>query len=162
MNELIEPCVGFCVFVHARIVVNSSFLAQASMSRLGEINRGCPSCFTQAVAQATHVLFERVSVSSKREGSRLSEIPREATVPLFEPSPRRGGIAWVRASRLSETLQPKRGAGRGSVVLGCLLFSDDWHLLGYDCYDKKYVVNYYVWVIWFMDGEWWVWNELGM
>ncbi|QCD87360.1 hypothetical protein DEO72_LG3g1894 [Vigna unguiculata] len=65
----------------------------ASMSRLGEINRGCPSCFTQAVAQATHVLFERVSVSSKREGSRLSEIPREATVPLFEPSPRRGGIA---------------------------------------------------------------------
>ncbi|QCD89518.1 hypothetical protein DEO72_LG4g465 [Vigna unguiculata] len=31
--------------------------------------------------------------SLRREGSLLSEIPREATVPLFEPSPRRMGLA---------------------------------------------------------------------
>jgi len=30
------------------------------------------------------------------------------------------------------------------MVLGCLLFLDDWHLLGYDCYDEKYEMNYYV------------------
>jgi len=45
---------------------------------------------------------------------------------------------------LSETLQPERGAGQGGVVLGFLLILDNWHLLGYDCYDEKYVMNYYV------------------
>ena len=72
-------------------MVSTGFLAQASMSRLGEINRGSPkllhassrSYFTRVVAQATHVLSERANISPKREGSRLSEIPREVTVPPF-------------------------------------------------------------------------------
>ncbi|QCD92900.1 hypothetical protein DEO72_LG5g969 [Vigna unguiculata] len=46
-----------------------------------------PSYFTRAVAQATHTIFERANASLRREGSRLSEITRKVTVPLFEPSP---------------------------------------------------------------------------
>ncbi|QCD93609.1 hypothetical protein DEO72_LG5g1692 [Vigna unguiculata] len=67
---------------------------------LGVLMRTCarsiearPSCFTRVVAQVTHVAVERASISPKREGSRLSEIPCEATVPLFEPSPRRRRLA---------------------------------------------------------------------
>ena len=136
MNDIIEPCVGCCVFVHARTVVNSDFLAQASMSCLSEINRGSPKLLQ--LKRPTSFLSKRASRPSERS------------------------LAWARAFRLSETLQPERGAGRGSVVLGCLLVLDDWHLLGYDCYDEKYVMNCYVWVIWFMDGEWWVWYKLDM
>ena len=75
--------------MHERTVVSIGFLAQVSMSRLGKINKARPSCLTRAVAQVTHVALERASISPKLEGSRLSEIPREAIVPLFEPSPRR-------------------------------------------------------------------------
>jgi len=75
--------------MHERTVVSYGFLAQASLSRL----EARPRCFTRVVAQATHVAPERTSISPKREGSRLSEIPCEATVPLFEPSPRRRGLA---------------------------------------------------------------------
>jgi len=42
VSDLVEPCVDNCVFVYARTMVNSGFLAQASMSRLGEINKGSP------------------------------------------------------------------------------------------------------------------------
>ncbi|QCD93352.1 hypothetical protein DEO72_LG5g1427 [Vigna unguiculata] len=67
-----------------------------------------PSCFTRVVAQATHVAVERASISPKREGPRLSEIPWEATVPLFEPAPRRRRLAEARASCLSQSLAPER------------------------------------------------------
>jgi len=30
VNDIIEPCVGCCVFVHARIVANSGFLTQVN------------------------------------------------------------------------------------------------------------------------------------
>ncbi|QCD91227.1 hypothetical protein DEO72_LG4g2192 [Vigna unguiculata] len=52
-----------------------------------------PRCFTRAVAQTNHVAPERASISPKREGSRLSEIPHELLFPFFEPSPRRRGLA---------------------------------------------------------------------
>ncbi|QCD96505.1 hypothetical protein DEO72_LG6g1209 [Vigna unguiculata] len=68
-------------------VAKSVKLAQASLPRLGEINRGSP-----------------IGVSPKRD-------PAGATAPCFEPSPRRMG------ARLSETLQPERDAGRDSAMV---------------------------------------------
>ncbi|QCD78056.1 hypothetical protein DEO72_LG1g1685 [Vigna unguiculata] len=64
------------------------------MSRLGEVNRGSP----------------------RREGSRLSEIPRVLLLHVSSPRLGEGGLAWARTSRLSETLQPERGAGRDSAM----------------------------------------------
>jgi len=46
-------------------------LAQASQSRLGEMNRDSP-----------RTIFERASTSPRREGSRLREIPR-VLLPFF-------------------------------------------------------------------------------
>ena len=100
--------------------------------------------------------------SLKRDGSHLSEIPHEATVPLFEPSPRRRGLAWARASRLSETLQLERGVGRGQcgawlfIVLGWLVLGWVWLLWWKTCDELLYMSDM------IMDGEWWVWYELGM
>jgi len=45
VNNIIEPCVGCCVFVHVRTEANSGFLVQVSMSRLGEFNKGSPKLF---------------------------------------------------------------------------------------------------------------------
>jgi len=42
VNSVIELLGICCVFVHERTVVSTGFLAQASMSRLGEINRCSP------------------------------------------------------------------------------------------------------------------------
>jgi len=39
------PLVICCVVMHERTVVSSGFLAQASLSRLGEINRGSAKMF---------------------------------------------------------------------------------------------------------------------
>jgi len=60
-----------------------------------------PELPARVVAQATRVCFERAHNSSRREGSRLSEIPRCLFVPV-EPSPRRKG------TRLGETVSPER------------------------------------------------------
>jgi len=63
-------------------VAGTDKLAQASWSRLGEINRGWPKpFFPRMVAQATHCDSERVSISPKREGYRLSKIPRVLLLP---------------------------------------------------------------------------------
>jgi len=58
---------------------------------------------------ASHIL-------AQARRARLSERAQEATVPVFEPSLRRRGLAWARVSRLSETLQPERGVGRDNVM----------------------------------------------
>jgi len=47
-----------CWLLHEGTIVSTGFLAQASVSRLGEINRGSPRPFTRVVAQATNLRFE--------------------------------------------------------------------------------------------------------
>ena len=42
VNGIVELFGTCCVLVHERTMVSTGFLAQASMSRLGEINRGSP------------------------------------------------------------------------------------------------------------------------
>jgi len=52
----------------ALIVEGSNFLAQASVSRLGEISSNSPRLLVRAIAQATSSCFERESISLSREG----------------------------------------------------------------------------------------------
>jgi len=98
-------------------------LAQASQSRLGETNRDSPKPLLRERSPRRPALyFERASISPRREGSRLSEIPR-CFLGVFEPSLRRRGLAWARMSRLSETLQPERGVGRDSAEFWLYVYS---------------------------------------
>ncbi|QCD98321.1 hypothetical protein DEO72_LG6g3041 [Vigna unguiculata] len=101
--------VGWLLIV--RTVADTVRLAQV---RCAETRPELPA---RVVARATWVCFERAHNLPRREGSRLSEIPRCLLVPV-EPSPRRKG------TRLGETVSPERGAGRGSDVrLSGLRFS---------------------------------------
>ncbi|QCD96437.1 hypothetical protein DEO72_LG6g1140 [Vigna unguiculata] len=77
-------------------MVRPANLAQATQSRLGEMNRDSPR---------PHYAKDPVLVPG----------------PSFEPSPRRRGFALARTSRLSETLQPERGAERDNALFGCLV-----------------------------------------
>jgi len=52
-------------------------LAQAGQSRLGEMNRDSPKPYYASRRPGGPLMnFERASISPRREGSRLSEIPR--------------------------------------------------------------------------------------
>jgi len=58
---------------------------------------------------ASEYLAQARGVSLKRDPAWFSWC-------LLEPSHRRRGLAWASMSRLSETPQPERGAGRGSAM----------------------------------------------
>ena len=112
-----------------------------------------PDPFAREVAQATNSVFERASISVRRGEARLSE---NAGWLLFCV---RRALAWARAFRLSETLQPERGARRGIVLLGCFV------VLGW-------LVFVWVWLLWWeiynellcmrdMIHEWWMMDMVG-
>jgi len=69
-------------------------LSQASRTRLSESGGGSPKpFFSQGRLGGQLCNFERADNSPRREGSRLSEIPR-CPYSCFVPSPRRkGGLA---------------------------------------------------------------------
>jgi len=56
------------IHVPARTVEGSSFLAQVSVSRLGEISSNSPNLLARAVTQAMSSFFEREPVSLRRGG----------------------------------------------------------------------------------------------
>ena len=61
-------------------------LAQASQSRLGEMKQGAHLRLLRERSPRPHARrFERASISPRREGSRLSEIPRCSLLPLLSP-----------------------------------------------------------------------------
>ena len=134
-------CRWICCLAGARdccrkTVARPANLAQASQSRLGEMSRGSPKpYYARGRLGDPLIIFERASISSKREGSRLSKILCGFPDALSSPRLGEGGLAWARTSRLSETLQPERGAGRGSTLFGCLF------VLGW-------LVFVWVWVLW--------------
>jgi len=147
-----------------KTVARPANLAQVSQSRLGKTNRDSPKPFcAKRSPRRPALLFERVSISSRREGSRLSEIPRVLLLPFSSPhlgerdSPGRDPSAWARC-----------WARQCWVLVVCLL-SDDWNCLGmiammrymYICMDIC-LMECYVCVTWFMNGAWWVWWELSM
>jgi len=61
-------------------VVSIGFLAQASVSCLGEINRGSPRLFYASCRSGDQPCFERMNVLLKQGESRLSENEQKATV----------------------------------------------------------------------------------
>ena len=65
--------IAFVWLLHEKIVVSTGFLAQASVSRLGEINRGSPKPFYASCRSSDQPCFERVNVSLRWGESRLSE-----------------------------------------------------------------------------------------
>jgi len=73
-------------------------------------------------------LAQARGVSPKRD-------PACAPASLFEPSPRRRGLAWARSFSLSE------GLGEAVRCLGACLFLDDWYWFGCELYDEKHVYN---------------------
>jgi len=99
-------------------VARSDNLAQASLSRLGEMSRGSPRPFYARGRWGNQLKFERASVLPKRECA-------EATVVCVELSPRRRELAWARVlltwarpSNLSEEL------GENASRVGFPLFLD--------------------------------------
>ncbi|QCE09605.1 hypothetical protein DEO72_LG10g826 [Vigna unguiculata] len=83
--------------LQVKTVAGTDKLAQASWSRLGEINRGSPKPSSHEWSpRRPTVSFERTSISPRREGSRLSEIPRVFLLPFSSPRLGEGG------ARLSE------------------------------------------------------------
>jgi len=88
-DELVSFGVGDCC---RNTVARPANLAQASQSRLGEIDRDSPKApFTREAAQATRSIFERANISPRREGSCLSEIPRCSLDALSSPRLGEGG-----------------------------------------------------------------------
>ncbi|QCE15183.1 hypothetical protein DEO72_LG11g2192 [Vigna unguiculata] len=90
--------------ISRKTVARPANLAQASQSRLGEMDRDSPKPFyvkghpgDQLIFLGSEYLAQARGVSPKRD-------PALALVSLFEPSPRRRGLAWARTSRLSEGL----------------------------------------------------------
>ena len=86
-------------------------LAQASLSRLGEVSKGSPKPSRANGRSGDQLSFERASVSLKRGESRLSENVQRPLFQILELSPRRRelalariSLAWARPFSLSEEL----------------------------------------------------------
>jgi len=139
VNGIIELLVICCVFVHERKVVSTSFLAQASMSCLGEINRGS----------------SKLLHASSRSGDPRSFWASERLAQARGVSPKRdhtwGYCSPFSSPRLGEGGSPEQDssawARSWAMAVWCLvvsLFLDDWHLLGCNCYvkNKRWMVMY--------------------
>ena len=128
--------------LQVKTVAGTDKLAQASWSRLGEINRGSPKPSSHEWSpRRPTVSFERTSISPRREGSRLSEIPRVFLLPFSSPRLGEGG------ARLSEHVSPERGPSAWArcwarqCCVGIFVISGWSVLVGYECYDEGHVYN---------------------
>jgi len=85
-------------------------LAQASLSRLGEVSRGLPRPSRANGRPGDPLSFEQASVSLRR-----GENVQRPLFQILELSPRRRELAWARLFSLSEEL------GENAFQLGVLL-----------------------------------------
>jgi len=107
-------CCRWCVkiqLLQERTVAMTDNLAQASLSRLGEVSKGSPKPSRANGRSGDQLSFERASVSLKRGESRLSENVQRPLFQILELSPRRRelalariSLAWARPFSLSEEL----------------------------------------------------------
>ena len=131
--------VRVCV-VQVRAVADTDRLAQA---RCAEAR---PELSARVVAQATRVCFWASTQLTQARGVSPKRDPVLLSCSCLSPCLGGGGLAWARLSRLSETPQPERGAGRDSAVFGWLVYFWMICLVGYECYDEGHVYNE-VWCI---------------
>jgi len=138
--------------LQVRTVADNDKLAQATWSRLDEVSRGSPKLiFHEWSPRRPAVLFERVSVSLRRRGSRLSEIAQGL---LFSSSSSRLGegelawarviLAWARPSSLSKELGEDTSRDVVSFMLRCLncaIWVIVWWLIEneYACLGRDYM-----------------------
>jgi len=134
----IEPFVTCWVFVHERIVVTTGFLVQASMSRLGEINRGSPKLLHTSgrsgdpcCSWASEHLAQARGVSPKQDPAWGYYFSFPSPRLGEGGSPERESLAWARPFSLSEEL------GEGSVMCDRFLES----LMVNACLDLSIVLN---------------------
>ncbi|QCE14863.1 hypothetical protein DEO72_LG11g1869 [Vigna unguiculata] len=85
------------------------------------MNGDSPRTFARKVAQATSSAFLASEHLAQARGVSPKQDPVCVSASFFESSPRRRGLAWARSSRLSETLQPERGAEREGAMLDCFV-----------------------------------------
>jgi len=94
-------CCRWCVkiqLLQVRTVAATDNLAQASLSRLGEVSRGSPRPSRVNGRPGDLLNFEQASVSLKRGESRQSENVQRPLFQIHELSPRRRELAWARVS----------------------------------------------------------------
>ena len=89
---------------------------------LGEMNRDSlkPSVRERSLRRPTQFFWASEYLAQAR-GVSPKRDPALAPVSFFEPSPRWRGLVWASTSRLSKTLQPEQGVGRGNTLFGCLV-----------------------------------------
>ena len=103
------------------IRVRAVNLVQASRARLSESDEGSPKPFFVRGRPSDLLNFWASEHLAQARGVSPKRDPALFSWCFFEPSPRRMGLAWASMSRLSETLQPEQGAGRGSARWNCFL-----------------------------------------
>ncbi|QCE04420.1 hypothetical protein DEO72_LG8g2456 [Vigna unguiculata] len=110
LEVVCAPLFGCQGFQLACPVASTGFLTSSEHVSPRRDYREPAWVFLREVSPGRRVPFWVSHILAQARRTRLSERAQEATVPLFEPSPRRMG------ARLSETLQPEQGARRGSAL----------------------------------------------
>ena len=135
--------------LQVRTVADTDRLAQASLTRPGEMCRGSPRAFWASGRLGDQgVFWASTQLAQAREGSRLSET---RVAFLFLLSPRLGGrgLVWARPLSLSEVL------GETVRWLNICLFLNGLFWVGYECMmSDRYVMEYEVYVVWSLDYKW--------
>jgi len=144
-----EPLAICWVVVHERTIVSTGFLAQASMSRLGEINRGSSKLLHASGRSGNPCPFWASERLAQTRGVLPKRDPAWATVPLFEPSPKRDPSAWARswARQCDDWL---------FIVLGWLVLAWVW-LLWWKIYNELLCMSDMIHG-WWMMGMVWTWH----
>jgi len=147
-----------------RTVAKPVILAQASQSRLGEMNRDSPGSFLRerSSRRPARLLSEQATRPGERDLAKARS--RVAHAPVLVPSPRRRGnlperdcLAWTRPLSLSEVL------GKTVLWLDVCWFLNDLFLVEYDCMmSDMYIMEHEVYLAWFMNCRWWVGMRIGM
>jgi len=131
-----------------RTVVKPVILAQASQSRLGEMNRDSPGSFCAKGRPGDQLNFWASEYLTQARGVSPKRDPVCAPAPFLSPRLGEEGLAWASTSRLSETLQPwarpfslERGAGQDCMPFECLVVPGWLVLVWNEWYKEKYVYN---------------------
>ena len=100
--------------------MSTGFLAQTSVSRLSEINKGSPRLFYASCRLGDQPCFKQVDVSLRKGESRLGENEQKAIVSVCR------ALVKAKGARLSETFLPKREAGRECGLFCCFSVLKCW------------------------------------
>jgi len=146
--------------LQVRTVADTDRLAQASLTRPGEMCRGSPRPFCARGRLGDLGVFWASTQLAQARGISLKRDPAWSSCSCWALAWAEGELAWARLSRLSEIPQLGRGAERGSAVVDYLFILEWTILVGYECMmNNMYIMEYEVYVVWFLNYKWRVWHE---